>query len=74
MKTINTGIKSKAKWEEDLNPSEYEALKEMFSSVKDNVNLTPNEVLDAIVEYEGGIASGYTIRSIISRVYGIELE
>lgn len=67
-------MKSKAEWEEVLNPSEYEALKEMFSNIKDNVHLTPNEVFDAIVEYEGGIASGYTIRSIISRVYGIELE
>jgi hypothetical protein len=36
--------------------------------------ITPNEVLDAIVEYEGGIASGYQIRSIISRVYGVELS
>lgn len=35
--------------------------------------LTPDEVLDIIVEWNGGIASGYHVRSIISRVYGVEL-
>ena len=32
-----------------------------------------NEVLDIIIEWNGGIASGYHVRSVISRVYGVEL-
>lgn len=66
-------IKTVKEWEEDLNPSEVEALHDNVS--KDpNDKISANEVLDAIVDWEGGIASGYQIRSIVSRVYGVELE
>lgn len=62
----------KKEWEEILLPSEYEALNGViYISPEDE--MTSNEVLDAIVDYEGGIESGYRIRSIISRVYGVEL-
>ena len=35
--------------------------------------LTPGEVLECIVRWNGGIATAYHIKSIISRVYGVEL-
>lgn len=62
----------KKEWEEILLPSEYEALNGViYTSPEDE--MTSNEVLDAIVDYKGGVTSGYEIRSIISRVYGVEL-
>lgn len=65
---------TKREWKEILLPSEYEALKEHIIYIPENCNLSANEVFDMIVDYQGGIASGYQIKSIISRVYGIELE
>lgn len=68
-----TTIKTVKEWEEDLNLTEVEALHDNVS--KDpNDRISANEVLDAIVDWEGGLASGYQVRSIISRVYGVELE
>ena len=36
-------------------------------------DLMPQEMEALIVSWQGGIASAYHIKSIISRVYGIEL-
>lgn len=66
-------IKTLREWEEDLHPSEVEALHDQYYTEPED-RISANEVLDAIVNWEGGIASGYHIRSIISRVYGVELE
>ena len=65
--------KTLRRWEEALMPSEVQALNDLCHTNPDEL-LTANEVLDCIVDWEGGIASGYHIRSIISRVYGKELE
>ncbi len=59
-------------WEEELMPIEAMALHDAYHTDPDET-LTANEVLDIIVEWNGGIGSGYHIRSIISRVYGLEL-
>lgn len=67
------GTQTLKQWEEVLHRIEIEALHDMYHTDPNEI-LTPNEVLDCIVEWEGGIATGYHIRSIISRVYGIELE
>ena len=64
--------KTLAQWEEVLAPTEIEALHDHNYTQPEQI-LTPDEVLDIIVEWYGGISSGYHIRSIISRVYGIEL-
>ena len=69
---INRQAKTVGCWEEILVPIEVEALHDTYHTNPEEV-LTPNEVLDIIVEWNGGIASGYHIRSIISRVYGVEL-
>ena len=72
METINRQAKTLARWEEILVPLEIEALHDNYHTNPEEA-LTPNEVLDIIVEWNGGIASGYHVRSIISRVYGVEL-
>lgn len=69
---MNLKAKTLERWEEILVPSEIEALRDHYYTEPEQV-LTPNEVLDIIVEWNGGIATGYHIRSIISRVYGVEL-
>ena len=53
-------------------PIEVEALHDTYHTNPEKA-LTPNEVLDIIVKWNGGIASGYHVRNIISRVYGVEL-
>ena len=58
-------------WEEILNPSEVEALTD--NGYKAGDNIWTNEVFEIIVEWNGGIATAYHIKSIISRVYGVEL-
>ena len=72
MNEINRKAKTLALWEEILMPLEIEALHDTCHINPEEV-LTPNEILDIIVEWNGGIASGYQVRSIISRVYGVEL-
>lgn len=65
-------ICKKKEWEEILLPNEYEALNGGIYIAPEWV-MTSEEVFDAIIDYKGGMASGYEIRSIISRVYGVEL-
>lgn len=60
-------------WEEELMPREVMALHDTYHTNPEET-LTANEVLDIIVEWQGGLASGYHVRSVISRVYGKELE
>lgn len=72
MNEINRTAKTLARWEEILMPLEIEALHDTYHTNPEEA-LTPDEVLDIIVEWEGGIASGYHVRSIISRVYDVEL-
>ena len=72
METINRQAKTLARWEEILMPIEVEALHDTYHTNPEET-LTPNEVLDIIMEWNGGIASGYHVRSVISRVYGVEL-
>ena len=72
MDTINRRAKTVGRWEEILMPNEVEALHDTYH-INPEEALTPDEVLDIIVEWNGGIASGYHVRSIISRVYGVEL-
>lgn len=72
MSKINRESKTLWKWAEILNPSEFDALYNCGHTDPDEV-IVPNDVLDIIVKRNGGIAAGYHIRSIISRVYGVEL-
>ena len=60
-------------WESYLLPLEAEALS-CYAYGDPEAPLTPNEVLDAIVEWKGGLAGGHEVRSTVARVYGIELR
>lgn len=64
-------IMSLSQWKEVLLPCDCEALDEYFHD--DQMKLDSPSVLDAIVSYEGGIASGYEVRKLVNRVYGIDL-
>lgn len=59
-------------WARYLNPRDLEVL---LDSNRGNmcVMLTPDEVLDQIVRWRGGIDSGPGLRALVSRVYGVEL-
>lgn len=59
-------------WEEFLLPLEVEALKDYYFQAKERIS--PNEILEAVIQWNGGIATGYQVRSMISRIYGIELK
>lgn len=72
MKKNPTIMKSYERWEEDLLPGESEALRENGYDPLCGP-ITANDVFDCIVEYKGGLSSGYEIRSLLSRVYGMEL-
>ena len=60
-------------WIDDLLPEEVNALDDAGYGYSD-ANISAGEVLDVIVMYYGGLSSAYRIKSIISRVYGVELE
>lgn len=58
-------------WKARLRPRYVEALEE--NGFEDAERLSPREVLDAIVNYEGGVASGYSIVCLINEVWGGQL-
>lgn len=68
---MNDKCRKFEEWEEILNPSEVEALTDYGYKAGDDI--WTNTVFDIIVEWNGGIATAYHIKSIISRVYGVEL-
>lgn len=61
-----------AAWKKVLLPKEAEAVEEMLDHANSEI-LYAHEVFDAIVAYEGGMATGYEIRGIVRRVYGVDL-
>lgn len=64
-------MKTVKEWETRLRPQYAEALKE--SNFEDTECLSPREVLDVIVNYEGGIASGYEIVCMVNEIWGGQL-
>lgn len=58
-------------WKAYLRPSYREALEEMFLDEREV--LSPLEVVDTIVSYEGGLASGYEVVCLVNEVWGIQL-
>lgn len=66
-------VKTLGEWKEWLFSREMLALEDN-GHINPEEELSADEVMDMIVEWEGGIASGYSLRSIVSRVYGIKLK
>ena len=61
-------------WEGELFQSEYEVLREVFPGEEAlGLLLDATEVFDYIVQYKGGMATGWEIRSLLSRVYDLDL-
>ena len=62
-------------WKDVLLPSEVEALED-FGYTMDrygDLEISRDDVFEAIVEWNGGLATAYHIKSVIFRVYGIQL-
>ncbi len=64
-------VKTFNQWKEDLLPREIKALEDNY--VQPEEKLSSDDVFEYIVSWEGGLASAYQIKRIISRVYGVKL-
>lgn len=62
-------------WKGVLLLQEVEALEDFGYTVEryGDREISRDEVFETIVEWNGGISTAYRIKSIISRVYGVEL-
>ena len=62
-------------WKNVLLLQEVEALEAFGYTVEryGDREISRDEVFETIVEWNGGISTAYRIKSIISRVYGVEL-
>lgn len=65
--------KTLREWMEPLLPDETQAIKEFYYTNDLEDEFTADDVLEAIVHWNGGIATAYHIKRIIGRVYGVEL-
>ena len=65
-------------WKEILSAYQYEILVEMaqddYGEDYIKYGYDSSEVLGYIVQYEGGIATGYAIRQLINTLYNIDLH
>ena len=62
-------------WKDVLLPSEMEALEDYGYTMEQHADkeIDRGDVFEIIVEWNGGMATAYQIKSLISRVYGIQL-
>ena len=62
-------------WKGVLLLQEVEALEDFGYTAEKygDQEISRDEVFETIVEWNGGISTAYRIKSIISRVYGVEL-
>ena len=62
-------------WKGVLLRQEVEALEDFGYTVEKygDREISRDEVVETIVEWTGGVETAYRIKSIISRVYGVEL-
>lgn len=61
-------------WKARLQPKYREAIEELGRCFSDEREvLSPYEVVDAIVNYRGGLASGYEVVCLVNEVWGIQL-
>lgn len=62
-------------WKDVLLPQEVEALENYgyTQKVYGDSEISRDDVFEVIVDWNGGLASVYQIKSLIFRVYGIQL-
>lgn len=70
---IDLPARTLAAWADRLTQAEMEGVREMADYPDTNDELTPGEVLEALVDWYGGLATAYQVKTLISRIYGIEL-
>ena len=69
---INIPERTLEDWITKLTPSEMQGILE-FQDWELEDELTPGEILEALIEWYGGLATAYQVKSLINRIYGIEL-
>ena len=69
---INIPARPLEKWANRLTEAELEVLQDEWYWELDD-EITPGEILDALVTWYGGLASACHVKSIINRIYGVEL-
>lgn len=69
-------MKTFKEWREELQPTEIYAIEDMLSNywLNDKTQIKESEVFRAILEYEGIIGYDDWIKSVILKVYKIELS
>ena len=60
-------------WANRLTESEIEAVSEITDIREPEDELTPGEVLEALIGWYGGLATAYQVKSMVARIYGVEL-
>lgn len=65
-------IKTWKEWRESLSAKSLEAFEDVCWSPEER--LSANEILDHVVRYQGGVATGAEIRVLVAEIYGISLR
>ena len=60
-------------WGGRLTETELDAVSDITDRWDPEDELTPGEVLDALINWYGGLATAYQVKSLVSRIYGVEL-
>ena len=71
MTRINDIYRTLGEWEEQLTPYEMQCLRDM--GMNEETPYSAHEVMDNIIRYNGGMASGWEVRALIRSVFDIEL-
>ena len=60
-------------WANRLTETEIAAVQEITNIGEPEDELSPDEVLEALINWYGGLATAYQVKSMIARIYGVEL-
>lgn len=68
-------VKTLKEWKSHLNTRSLEALVEVAEQENwpDELPFSANEILDLVVTYEGGVATGTEIRALVAEIYSVSL-
>ena len=73
MKVSNKTM-TKEQWKKEVGTANKTIVEEMFSTYPNNTVLKSSEILKAIIQYEGGLGSIWTIKAALEIAYDIEYE
>lgn len=60
-------------WANRLTETEIAAVQEITNIWEPEDELSPDEVLEALISWYSGLATAYQVKSMIARIYGVEL-